>query len=386
MSYYSIFPYGIFSSKQAEDWIGQFNRHDDSYIRGNRIVATPVFYKEFENKIDAESQYEEWMEQNSSFFDYFKMSSEYTDDRKEIEETRDIMNRNLQRFRIVMKYAKNAGAKKTHLKEMKRGIGRYEDLFAQIIEFYMSTLSDEEKVSIIVPSEIKNLGKAVKTGSLDPNTDEWVADRRMSFGGSDVAVIARHEAVLRGHIDKESDEGKLAELSYKGLLKSKGPNGQIRPFSKSEMKPAGPLYRGTALEGFLLESYAEEEVNRSIVGLDKNQYSHPDKPWMKVNLDGVLYDKCTFDGDYSDPDGIVELKTSGNAEDWENGVPIGYKAQVLYCMNVLGVKRAHLYAMIENTSLNGYEILPEDEIFDGMNMNRFLNEIVESLAKDLGIA
>jgi putative phage-type endonuclease len=99
------------------------------------------------------------------------------------------------------------------------------------------------------------------------------------------------------------------------------------------------------------------------VVLDKFQDSHPElslhrkcgtwhapgREWQRSNPDAIFE---TEDGEF----GIVEVKTAMYEEDWHDGPPRNYEAQVQWYLQTFGYKRAYIVVLFHGNKYEEYEI------------------------------
>lgn len=161
--------------------------------------------------------------------------------------------------------------------------------------------------------EIDKLLNAHLLGNFENGSPEWheLRNEAGAVGGSDIAAIA-------GLSPYESPFTKWAKKTK-----------QI----PDEIKPNISMRIGTKLEAPILELFAEEHPELEIY--TTGTWANNDKPWARANPD-ALYK--TADGEW----GIVEIKFS--REYWYD-VPQHYRAQVLWYMQVFGIKQAKLVAL-----------------------------------------
>lgn len=167
---------------------------------------------------------------------------------------------------------------------------------------------------------------------------EFVKNRKKGIGGSDVADILGigFKTPLEVYMSKISKEDEITEL---------------KPNDSSTAR----MYWGRALEDDILDAY--EIVKGVKVKRSLPQQSHPDKPWLIANVDGITKGKNKI---------LVEAKEIHfNSEEFgEEGsdvIPLRYMAQIQHYLNVTGLKVAHLVARI-NGILRVFEINRDDEL------------------------
>ena len=161
--------------------------------------------------------------------------------------------------------------------------------------------------------ELKELGNAVFLGNYESGSEEWhnLRNEDAAIGGSDIGAIA-------GLSPWESPITKWAKKTN-----------QI----PDTLEPSMAMRLGTKLEAPILEIFAEEHPDYEI--FTTGTWAHKEFNWQRANPD-ALYRKP--DGTW----GIIEVKFS---RDYWSEVPQHYRAQVLWYMNVFGIKEATLVAL-----------------------------------------
>lgn len=64
----------------------------------------------------------------------------------------------------------------------------------------------------------------------------------------------------------------------------------------------------------------------------------------------------------TDPDGILEVKTGADAENWANGVPLDYRPQVLDYLDATGFQYAHVAVKIDDREYRSYRIAADEPV------------------------
>jgi putative phage-type endonuclease len=117
-------------------------------------------------------------------------------------------------------------------------------------------------------------------------------------------------------------------------------------------------------------------------------YAHPDRDWQAASPDLLL----SRDEDWSkeddggrllpvEPVTFCEVKTSARADAWYDGVPVYYRTQVLWTMDVLGVDHAYLAALIGGSDYREFVVeMDDDAQADLAVMRRAGEEFMASLA------
>lgn len=178
---------------------------------------------------------------------------------------------------------------------------------------------------------VSTLGTATFIGQAEGGSDEWHALRQLGIGGSQILDAAGYEVEYTSHrLKRKSENGRGYALE--DLLHEKTLTPEERVDEGSDATQRGHLW-----EPVLLDAYAEFTGANVVIG--KQTWRGP-KPWQVVNVDGIVLDA---DGV---PEGLVECKNSNNHKKWEKGVPVEFRAQVLYYLDATGLEYADLVARV----------------------------------------
>ena len=175
------------------------------------------------------------------------------------------------------------------------------------------------------------------TGILIPTPAEadWLAARRQGITASEVAIVM-------------------------GLAPHEWPS----PFSLYHQKlgdlPAAEdtlsLRVGRHFESLVCELFSELHPEFALVGDGRQLYAHPDRPWQLATPDSLV-----FEGAADEPLATFEAKTSASYEGWgEDGsddIPVHYRCQKLWQMDVMGVTTGYVTCLFTHSrKLRVYEI------------------------------
>jgi putative phage-type endonuclease len=104
--------------------------------------------------------------------------------------------------------------------------------------------------------------------------------------------------------------------------------------------------RGRVLEPYIAEKFAEAHPLLAVEGDGRRLYVHPGRPWQLATPDRLVYE-CTHVGNQSwDLAAVLETKTDAGSDEWgdegTDEIPVHYRCQVLWQMDVTGVSRAYV--------------------------------------------
>lgn len=275
---------------------------------------------------------------------------------------RDDLKARLATLKGMLRDARAAGNKsevrnlgRAHLKSyeeltiLKKQINDYKDETAPLV-FQLEELRTQADIASGKFLEYKGetLGNCNKTVSYASGTREWLEQRQKGIGGSDLGAIMKvgdrayaaekYEKVLRSKIEPISDE-------------------QVAEQASNNSEFSGALGRGNAWEEAIFRRFAEEHPELMVMH-NKDSWQNKDVEYGFANLDGLI---CDLDGN---PTEILEIKTSSEAEAWENGVPPGYRSQTMWYMRQFGLKRARVAVMIDDHDYREFIIEPEEGEFE----------------------
>ncbi len=109
--------------------------------------------------------------------------------------------------------------------------------------------------------------------------------------------------------------------------------------------------RGRVLEPYIAEKWAAAHPELMIVGTGRELFASDERPWQMATPDRLLCDdmRLDFDGERVieefEPAAVLETKTDAGDEWGDEGtddIPVHYRCQVLWQMDVMGVAKAHV--------------------------------------------
>ena len=205
---------------------------------------------------------------------------------------------------------------------------------------------------------------------LVPTSSEsdWLAARRLGVTASEIAVLM----------------GLSPYSSPYALYHQK--TGQL-PEQDDDMAMA----IGHHFENFVADRFAELHPALYAAGDGKMLFAHRDRPWQMATPDRLLHDhECPGDGcvevtDWLRPDAVLECKTDGGFDGWgDDGtdeIPVHYRCQVLWQMDIMGVSAGFVACLFMNRrQLRVYELTMDDQARADLDLmeteaRRFLHRI-----------
>lgn len=202
----------------------------------------------------------------------------------------------------------------------------------------------------------------------EDGSPEWHRARRFGLGGSSVRpVLGLHWQSRVGNPVFMSDEEVEKEWVKLAVQKS-------CDLKRDEIIRAtptsGPAYRGHLWEPALLVYYAAATGKR--VAVTKNTWSG-DNSFQRVNLDGLILNQKT-----GEVEGILECKTALRKWAWSDGVPVGYRTQVLWYLSVFDLPYADVVVRYEDGDMDIFRINADETICgspDTMPISHYMDNI-----------
>jgi putative phage-type endonuclease len=190
-------------------------------------------------------------------------------------------------------------------------------------------------------------------GHFEPGSDQWHAARAHGIGGSEIAAVM----------------GLSPHESRFSLWHRK--KGLISPVEESE-----EMYWGKEHEPAICRRFARNHDDLDLQPAPT--YAAAGRPWQIANPDRLILDnewRTTA---------IVEAKTSRDAEGWgEQGtaeIPVHYRAQCQWYMDVLAVPRCHVAVLIAGSEYREYVV--DYDPADALKMREAAAEFMRTLADD----
>lgn len=166
---------------------------------------------------------------------------------------------------------------------------------------------------------------AVFMAAHENGTQEWHDLRASGIGGSEVAVICG-----------------LSKWESAFTLWAKKTGRIEESFTGSEA-----MEWGNRLEPVIIDKF-EDEHPEFIVHREVGTWHHPEREWQRANPDAIFQAGDEF--------GIIEVKTSQFEDDWRDGVPRYYEAQVQWYLQVFGYDHAFVVVLFHGNKYAEFEV------------------------------
>lgn len=175
----------------------------------------------------------------------------------------------------------------------------------------------------------------VLIGQHTAGSIEWLAEREYRIGGSEIAAVL-------GLSPWQSPFSLFA--AKKGML--------------PEREDTPELEWGRRHERTVWERLSEEYASRYAPGL----YAHSERSWQVASPDAIRY--FTDRDRFAETEGVIEIKTAQRGEKWgpsrTQEVPVYYRTQMLWTMDVMGAQEGILAALIGLSDYRTYRFTWDD--------------------------
>lgn len=164
-------------------------------------------------------------------------------------------------------------------------------------------------------------------GTFEPGSNEWHELRKTGIGGSDIGAIAGLSkwstfysvwAQRTGRVDYHVTQNEAMEW-------------------------------GNRLEPVIIDKFADQHPELTLVR-DVGTWSRPDRPWQHANPDALFVDA---DGNW----GVLEIKTAQYEDEWTDGPPPHYEAQVQWYLSTMGFDRAYIAVLFHGNRYQEHLVL-----------------------------
>lgn len=161
---------------------------------------------------------------------------------------------------------------------------------------------------------------------------DWMEWRRGGLGGSDIAAVAG----LSPFATPTS-----VYLEKIGLLRDSG--------NEESWQRMGRL-----LEPVIAQLF-EEETGYHVASIRPQEcVTHPERPWMRATLDGIVWPEGIRD---DRPFGPIEIKSTTRwASDWSDEPPDYYQCQLQWQMAILDADRGWMAALVDGRRFRWWEV------------------------------
>lgn len=195
-------------------------------------------------------------------------------------------------------------------------------------------------------------------GRFEPGSEPWHAARANGIGGSEIAAV----------LGLSPYESRFSLWHRK--------KGLIGPVDESE-----EMYWGKVHERGICRRFAKEHPEWFVRGA--YTYAAAERPWQIANPDRNLWPTDSHIDDRV-PAAVLEAKTSRDDTGWgkegTDDIPVHYRAQGLWYMDVTGARRCYVAVLIAGSEYREYVI--EYDPADALKMRQAAAEFMRTLAAD----
>lgn len=257
--------------------------------------------------------------------------------------------------------------------DLKRDFEAYRDRTAELVEVYCES---KNYATLCSEEEPLSLGNSFRTDRIHPDNPQWREYNANRVDGSEVGVLALKD------FGKKST---VIENALSNIVRDKSTSLENNPHSMNSLNNrnnnpknlntelrTGNIYRGEVWNKRVRDDYAQNNPNVTVISAT-GEYVNPDREWQRVGVDGIIVSKDT-----KQPEGLLDIKLTGNSKVWEKGIPVAYRAQALYNLNATSLKYTDVRVIIDDNNIVEHRIYADEEIIkgNGVNMETYINNRV----------
>jgi len=130
---------------------------------------------------------------------------------------------------------------------------------------------------------------------------------------------------------------------------------------------------GRYLEAYVADRFEDRYPAFNVTGDGRRLFAHPERPWQLATPDRTIYDDASET--WCDPIAVLECKTDASYDGWgDDGtdrIPVHYRCQVLWQMDVLGVQTGFVACLfLHSRKLRVYEVTMDGDAKDDLDLMR----------------
>lgn len=198
------------------------------------------------------------------------------------------------------------------------------------------------------------LGDAELLTITEEGSAEWLNARNTGIGGSEIlsAMGLKDYVKANGTLSEMSDKDQSYWMADALVKKS-----HTAAEDEADRSTTGAAARGHAWEPVLRAQYALEHPEVDVAcGKQTWKGRDGEESYQTLNVDGIIRNPKTHR-----PEGLLECKNSDVSEKWDDGVPVGYRAQVLSYLDATNLEYADLVARVDGENRT-YRISKNDPV------------------------
>jgi putative phage-type endonuclease len=167
--------------------------------------------------------------------------------------------------------------------------------------------------------------RVTRIGLFENQSPEWHEARAQGIGGSDVGAIIgvnKYQSFFSlwakklGKIDDPAVTSEAAEW-------------------------------GTRLESAVIQKFADEHPELEVIS-NVGTWRNNERPWQIANPDALFFDGKDY--------GILEIKTARYEDDWTDGIPLSYQAQVQWYLHTFGLNKAYVAVLFSGSKYQEFTL------------------------------
>lgn len=202
------------------------------------------------------------------------------------------------------------------------------------------------------------IGTAVHLTDDPVGSEGWHDSRRTRINGSEIAAV----------MDLSPWESPFSLWHRKA--------GNVAPAEETEA-----MHWGNVLEPVVRDEWNRRHLLDGIQCVETGQWRHRDRDWQGGSPDGLVWPLIADDEDTA-PAALLEVKTSRYGDGWgEPGtdeIPIHYRCQVLWYLDVFEVEVCHLAVLIAGSDYREYTVRHDQTEVEPMRVKA--REFLDTLA------
>lgn len=170
--------------------------------------------------------------------------------------------------------------------------------------------------------------------------EEWLKARQQGIGSSDAAAV----------VGLDSFRSPFSLWLQK--------TGQL-----PEQEETDAMRWGMRLESAIADEFQDTNDAELNVIVPQSMFRHSTHEWMLASPDRLLAKDLVNGGDVI---GVLEIKTSGFADRWADGIPEPYQVQVQHQLSVMDLYEAYVAVLIGGRTYRTFHVERDDEAIEAL--------------------
>lgn len=181
------------------------------------------------------------------------------------------------------------------------------------------------------------INQAEFVGQFAPGSPAWLAARQHGLGGSEIAPV----------LGLSPFESRFSLWHRKVGLANPVPENDV-------------MHWGTLLEATIREEFNRRHVlDDGFMAYEAGTWRHSERQYQIANPDGLIW-PLVLDDEDQPPDALLEVKNARTDDGWgEEGtdeIPVYYRTQILWYLDVFGLDLAHVAVLIGGSEYREYQL------------------------------